>query len=301
VTTLLSNLPGGTPERKPKARILKSNQVTDLALSVNALEQVALSDLPPSRITVAPMGSRQADLERSRQTALDTEARALAMERRAAALLKEAEETALDRIVQMEEQVDDVLTRAAQSAVAMEIEARNRGYTAGHEEGLLQGMEAGALDGEKLVLQARTEAERLIAESLASAEVVKQQAVQQCSELLDSSKDQVLDLAFAMARQILRAELTLSPISMIPMLEAALAKLKGDLTMNIRAAPAVLVTLEEHLGRLLAAAPGTRSVTFEGDRTMLPGDFLVQGSQGVVDGRIDEQVRVLQEAVHKER
>lgn len=301
MTTLLSNLPGRTPERKTKARILKSHQVAGFEVSTNALEQVALGDLPPSRIEEDRMVAKEAAVERSRKAALDTEARALAMERRAAALLKEAQETALDRLVQMEEQVDEALIRAVQSAQTMEIEGRNRGLEVGREEGLLHGREAGLLEGEALVRQARSEAESLTAEALASAEAVKLQAIRERSELLDASKAQVLDLAFAMARQILRAETTLRPVSMLPMLEAALAKLKGDLDVNIRVSTQVLGTLEEHRGRLLAAAPGTRHLALEGDQSMLAGDFVVQGSQGVVDGRIDEQVHVLDEAVRKER
>jgi len=302
VTTLLSNPNSRTPERKmTKARILKSSQLAGLEVALNALEQVALGDLPPSRFEEDPMEIKRAEMERSRRAAADSEARAIAMERRASALLKEAQETALDRLVQMEEQVDDLLMRATQTAHTVEVESRDRGFAAGREEGHLQGVAAGRLEGESLVLRARSEAESIAASALASAETLKQQAIRERSELLDSSKAQILDLAFAVARQILRAETALRPESMLPMLEAAVAKLKGDLDLNIRISPDVVAILDEHRGQLMAAAPGTRNVKLEVDRSMLPGDFVVQGSQGVVDGRLDEQLQVVQEAVRKER
>jgi len=294
---LLSN-PAG---RKSKARILKSNHVMGFEVSLDALEQVALGDLPPSRIEEDPSVAKLAEIERARKAAQATEARATALERRAAAFLKEAEETALDRLVEMEEQVDAALSRAAESVQSIEAEARDRGYAAGHEEGLLQGLEAGRLEGETLLSRAKTEADHLNAQAKAAAEALNQKAILERAELLDASKAQVLELTFAMVRQVLRAEAILNPLSMLPMLEAALAKLKGDLVLSVRLSPAVLATLEEHRGRLMTAAPGTRQLVLEGDVSMLPGDFVVQGTQGVVDGRIDQQIQAIQEAVHKER
>jgi flagellar assembly protein FliH len=217
------------------------------------------------------------------------ESRARAVEWRALAILEEAEETAAVRLKEAQQQAHHLLSRAGEGAVALETEARQAGQAAGHEEGLRAGLQEG---------EARAEA--LLAEARQQAEQARQEALEERSLLLDASGEQLLDLAFAMARQVLKAELALRPAALVPMLEAALAKLKGEEEPLLRVSPEVLSLLEEHRGRLLAAIPGARKLEVEGDPSLGEGDFILQGAQGFVDGRVERQVQVLEEKVRTE-
>ena len=239
----------------------------------------------------SPAASRMAE---------EAEARALALERRAMAILEEAEETASARLRLAGAQVQEMLERAAEAVAQVEAEARAQGHEAGHAEGLALGVEAGRSEAETLLARARSEANAIARDALLQAESIRAQALEERGLLLESAREQLLDLAFAMAQQILKVETAVRPDMVVPMLEAALAKMKGEEEPQIRVHPAVLATLDEHRGRLLAALPGVRRLDLSGDPGLQIGDFVAQGSQGFVDGRMDRQVQQLSDQVRAE-
>ncbi len=219
------------------------------------------------------------------------------MERRAAALLEEAEETAAARLREAEEQVQQLLERASAEAEAVREEARRAGFEAGRTEGYSAGLAEGRTEAEACLRQARAEAEQLRAAAREEREAARAETLQERARMLDEAKQEILSLALTMARQILKAELALRPEAVVPMLEAALAKMKGEDRPGIRVSPEVVAVIEEHRARLLAAIPGARQLEVEADLGLEPGDFVVQGSQGYVNGRVDRQVSALEEQI----
>lgn len=288
---------------KPKQRILKSHEVSGSGFAFPALEQIATGDLPPSVSKALPAESvppTSPEVGVHREAAREAEARAHASERRAAALLAEAEQTALDRLGEVEGQIEEMLSRALAAVDQIEADARERGLKLGRDEGIKLGAEAGRREGEDTLRRARAEAESLLKDARRVAETTRADAVRQRAELLDSSRSQVVDLALAIAHQILKAEVALRPDALVPMVEAALTKMKGEEEPLVRVSPAVLAVLEEQRGRLLAALPGARRLTIEADAALREGDFMVQGTQGVVDGRMGEQVKLVDKALREE-
>ncbi|HWI62363.1 MAG TPA: FliH/SctL family protein [Symbiobacteriaceae bacterium] len=236
------------------------------------------------------------------EEAAEAEARARAMERRAVHVLEEAEEAAARRLAEAEERAAALLHDAEAGAEAIRTGARQAGLEEGRAEGYAAGMATARTEAEQMLAGVQQEADAILAEAQSAALSIKEGALAERATLLDASEQQVLDLAFAVARQILRAELALNPTAVVPMLEAALAKLKGDEEPQIRVSPEVAQLLEEHRGRLLAAIPGARRLTVEGDPALQVGDFLVQGAQGYIDGRLEQQVAVVEsEAKEEER
>lgn len=316
---LSSDRTGTQEQRTEKQRILKSHQVTGVGAAFPALEQVAGRDLPSSlsqgrREVAAGVLARAtaSEVDVLLLAAREAEERAAAMERRAAALLQEVEEAAGARLQEAAAQVDSMLNRAVAAVEHIEREARERGHASGHEEGFHMGLEAGEAEAAELMGRTRSEADRMVNEAHAAAEamlaaakqesrVTLEQAQRDRVTLLDASRAQLIDLVFAVARQVLKAELTVQPAAVVPMVEAALAKLKGEEEPQMRVGPVVAALLEEYRGRLLAAVPGARRLAVELDQGMGPGDFVVQGDQGVVDGRIEQQLRVLRQSLEGER
>lgn len=275
-----------------------------------ALEQVTDRDLPPS--LSAPFAAEEVrlpEVEKPRvaplapvrsEAAADAEAQARAMERRAAHVLAEAGEAALRRLADAEEHAQALLAEAQAGAEQVREAARQAGFEEGRSAGHATGLHAGQAEAEALLAGARHEAESLIAEAQAAAVSIREGALAERDRLLDASREQMLDLAFAVARQILRVELSLTPTAVLPMLEAALAKFKGEEEPQVRVSPEVHQVLEEHRGRLLAAIPGARRVVVEADPALERGDFLVQGAQGFIDGRLDQQAAVVEAEVREE-
>lgn len=292
---------------RERPRVIKSHQAAGVRVAFPALEQVASSDLPPSLSAAfrsasvpppqpAPATLLPEEAERLIREAREAESRARALERRAEAILAEAEETAGARLAETEQRVQRVLTEVESAAEAVKAEAREQGWTAGHNEGYA----AGRAEAEELITRAHSQVDAILAEARREAEGVRDEALEQRALLLDASREQLLDLAFVMARHVLKTELALHPEAMLPMLEAALAKMKGEEEPQIRVSKAVASLLEEQRGRLLAALPGARGVRIESDASMEPGDFVAQGGQGVLDGRLERQMALLEEQVRQE-
>jgi flagellar assembly protein FliH len=307
---------GSAPQGRP-SRVIKSHEVERLRAAFPALdpavtevfvpagqEAVPLPDPAPApawapvreepsqpvQPYVMPPDPRRHVLE----VPEEVQARIQAMERRAAAVLEEAEEAAHRRVAEADAQVAQLLETTAAEAARVRTEAEQAGYEAGYADGHQEGVAAAQAEATALLAGARSEAETELGEARAMAESIRQAAVQERAELLEATWSQVLDLAFAMARQVLKAELQLRPEALLPMLGAALARLKGEEEPQVRVSPEVLALLEEHRGRLLAAVPGARRLTLEADPSLAPGDFLVQGSQGFVDGRLERQMQVME-------
>jgi flagellar assembly protein FliH len=234
------------------------------------------------------------------EAAAEAEAQARAMERRAAHVLAESEEAAARRVADAEERAHALLFEAEAGAGQLREAARQAGYEEGWAVGHAEGLQAGQDEASRLVAGANQEADALLAEAQAAAVSIREGALAERDRMLDASREQLLDLAFAMARQILRAELALTPTAVLPMLEAALAKCKGEEEPQVRVSPEVQQILEEQRGRLLAAIPGARRVVVEADPALEKGDFLVQGAQGFIDGRLDQQLAVVESEVREE-
>ncbi len=299
-------------EPKPeRPRILKAHQVAVVQFAFPHLEQVANSDLPPSlsagpdpaSIPAAPpqpQPSRLEEAERKLAEAREAEERARALERRAAAFLTEAEETAHARLTEAQRQIDEMLAKTAAAIDEVEAETKASAYQAGHSEGYIAGIEKAKTQADAVLQQARQESGAITAAARAAAEQILEDARREREAILESAKYEILELTFAMARQVLKAETALRPESVLPMLEAALAKLKGEEEPQVRVSTEVLALLEEQRGRLMAALPGARRLGLEADPSLQPGDFVVQGAQGLIDGRLDSQVRNLEDAIRDE-
>lgn len=232
--------------------------------------------------------------------AVEVDERARALERRAMAVMEEARETAAHRLAEAEAEAAALVAGAREAAEQIRTEAREAGAREGYEQGYQEGRTAAGAEAGQMLTVAAREAETMLAEVRSMAESIRQGAQEQRARMLDTARMELLDLAFAMARQVLKAEIALRPEAMLPMLEAALTKLKGEEEPQVRVSPTVHALLEEHRGRLLAAIPGARRVVTEADPGLADGDFVVQGTQGYVDGRLERQVQVLEADLRSE-
>lgn len=270
--------------RVTRPRVIKSGQVAGAHFHFPALELAPpLQDGPCDQ-------DRPPEWDGAVAAGVDA---AEAVFRRASALLEEAELTAASRLQEAEAAAGELLAKANVAADALQAEARQ----CGHAEGRSQGYEAGLLVGQAAAAALLDEAKAQAASLLGEAQQMKEEAQVERARRLEATEQQMLDLAFLMARQVLRTELALRPEAVLPMVEAALAKLKGEEEPQVRVGPETCLLLEQHRGRLLAAIPGARRLLVEADPAMAEGDFALQGAQGFVDGRIDRQVERLAEQV----
>jgi flagellar assembly protein FliH len=230
--------------------------------------------------------------------------RADALERRAAALLAEAEEVAAAKLAEAAQQVEAIVAEAtaeaerlfAQAREAGLAEGRQQGYEAGYQEGMRQAQEDGAL----VIEQAWADADAITNEARAMAEETARRAESERSALLAQSERQILELALGVARLILRREVQTDPQAIVPAVRAALQKLKGETEPKLRVAPEWVPFLTAHLPSITSGLPGAPALKVEGDPGLAPGDWTVTGRGGWVDGRLEAQVRQVEERLRRE-
>lgn len=132
---------------------------------------------------------------------------------------------------------------------------------------------------ERAVERLRTTGERLAAEARADA----------------------LEVALAVARRIVEAELTVNLEGQVTFIRTALRRLGESRTVTVRMAPAQAATLQGDVDRAGSEA-GLRAATtarldIVADPTLAPGDCVVDGDLASVDGRITTRLEEVRRAV----
>lgn len=151
-------------------------------------------------------------------------------------------------------------------------QGHREGYAAGRAEALA---EAGAQMDRYIETQGHAAAQRLAA-LLAAAEAGLAAAQQDIAR-------GTLEIACALARQVLRHELATNPNTLEPVLREALALLLADgKSASVRLSQVDYDMLAEPL----AAEFAGQSVTVRADAAVAPGDCLVESAGALVDGGV---------------
>lgn len=163
---------------------------------------------------------------------------------------------------------------------ALREQALAEGYQAGHAQGLSQGSEAAE--------EAREAALGLV-----------RQAGELRERAVEDARDELVEVALALARRIIRREVYADPVAVTDMVDEALDVLPRGTEVLVRAHPSSIVVLREHRGSTVAAGDGAYHLTYMSDESMEPGDFLFDTVYGQLDGRVEVQLARLAEEARR--
>ena len=192
-------------------------------------------------------------------------------------LLARAQAKADLLVRQAEERAELLIDRAVNGAQALLEEARQSAWKEGREEGLKMGRE----EAEAL----RREAEQFRAEALAGRD-----------RLFAESREEVARLALTVARQLLRQELSQDPGRILPLVDEALARVRGEDLASVRVNPTIADALEAQRDDL-AARHGLGEVRVVADAGLEPGDVQVQTPAGNVDALVERQLGAISQTL----
>jgi flagellar assembly protein FliH len=159
----------------------------------------------------------------------------------------------------------------------------NEGYQEGYAEGHAQGRAEAAAEAERemqdyLAGQGRETAQRL-AELTQALEARLADAEQRVA-------DGVLELACALARQVVRQELAANPNALQPVVREAIGMLMADgRSAVVRLNPADMDVVEQPLREEFS----TLALTWMADAAVAPGGCLVESAGAVVDGSLEKR------------
>ena len=173
----------------------------------------------------------------------------------------------------------DAETQAAEQQRVAEIE--RQAFTTGYSQGEKAGLEAGATRAEAML---RRVSETL--ESLASLRV----------DIIRQTEHQMLQLALAIAKRILRREVALDPDLMVAMARVALDRLGDSPTAKIRLHPDDYAVIVERSEPPLAS----EHVSVVADAAVSRGSCLIESDFGFVEAGVEAQFEAIAIALFDE-
>jgi flagellar assembly protein FliH len=202
----------------------------------------------------------------------------------------DAEQQAETIINTAKEQAAIILADAQKSAEEIKSKAYDEAYKLGHEEGFNQGQEDGICQGKAIALE---QVKTNIEESVRRAQQLIQAADDEATRMIAAAERQIIDLALVVTRKILRREIEDNPVITLPIVKAALDKVKDQDEITIRVSPLsydfVLLGKQELQTTLLREC----SLTIIADENLNEGDCIIETPYGTIDATIDSQLENL--------
>jgi len=163
---------------------------------------------------------------------------------------------------------------------AIERDAYERGFAAGEK--------AGREFGLKQVEASHQVIARLI-----------QELQQVKPALLENAEKEILQIAFAVSRHILRKEIGQSPERLLGSVRAALQKMGQIETLVIHLHPHDLERLRRERNKVVELVGNVQWFRLEADASLHEGECVVESNDQIVDLRIDSQLSVIEEELRK--
>ena len=112
---------------------------------------------------------------------------------------------------------------------------------------------------------------------------------------LADSEPELIRLAVRIAEKIVGEELRLNPQATVSITRQCLQWLRRERSLILRVSPAELDILREHIDSLRATAGPHRSIEVIADPGIGPGGCIVESEYGVIDARLETQIRSMEE------
>lgn len=205
-------------------------------------------------------------------------------------LRAEAAGSAERDLAEAERRASDLLSLARREAERLRVEARERGFAEGHEEGLADGIARGERIGlERALADHGALAERWT-QALAAFE--KDRAA-----LLGQGRDGVLRLALAIAERIARRTLAADADAVAAELDAALEILGSCELATVEVPLGERARLERALPPLAAALAAAGGLAIVERDDLAAGGVVVRTADGRVDASLETRIGRVAEAI----
>jgi len=153
-------------------------------------------------------------------------------------------------------------------------------------EGFEAGRRAGWEEGQRLAQQMVAEAQEMLEQARAERE-----------KILAELEGEIIGLALSIARKILRHEVSLDQEIVLRLAREVLGRLREEETVSLRVNPVDVGTLEAGREQLAMAAPWVKQLELAEDPSVEPGGLVVETVHGRYDGRLEAQLRRVEEAL----
>lgn len=195
------------------------------------------------------------------------------------AVIKEDAQKVAEQIVKKaQEDAQKILADATMQKEKIENEARDAGFSEGHEKGFVEG---------------NAEAKRLIERLRAMLDSVMMRR----EEILKETESQIVELVILMTRKVVKIISENQKSVIMSNVLAALKKVKGRGEVTLRVNLDDLKLTTEHLSDFIKHVENIRGITVVEDSTVEKGGCIVETDFGAIDARISSQLSELENKV----
>jgi flagellar assembly protein FliH len=117
------------------------------------------------------------------------------------------------------------------------------------------------------------------------------------ARLAEEARSDVLELAFALAKKIIEAELRSSPEALFSLVRAAVRRVGEARRIELRLSPQDAAVVHAALAENRAGLTTLTPVEIIADPSLQPGDCAVDSDAGLVDGRVDARMAEVRRAI----
>ena len=109
------------------------------------------------------------------------------------------------------------------------------------------------------------------------------------------SEPELIRLAVRIAQKIIGEELRTNPEAIVSVARECLQSLGRERSLTLRVSPADVDLMRGRIGTLRETAGPHRSIEVVADRAVGPGGCIVESEYGVIDARLETQIRCMEE------
>lgn len=193
-----------------------------------------------------------------------------------------------------QEEAAACLAAASQTAQLQREEAHKEGHQQGYAEGREEGLEAGYKEGMDAAVQ---EMQTKLQNAIAKAEQILLIAEQQAKDIVIGAERHIIDISMAMVSKILAREIEENPMVVLPIVTAALKKVRDQEQIEIRVNPEEYHLLLQARKDLQLVLGREQALQIVADQTIPAGGCIIDTAYGSVDARIDTQFDTLRKAL----
>jgi flagellar assembly protein FliH len=193
----------------------------------------------------------------------------------AEAIKKSAEDEAKNIIEEAKKQAEEILNDAHSTFEAGKLEAEQKGFTEGSENGFAEG---------------KAEVDRLIERT----QVILERAQDKRAEILAETEQQIIDLVLLISRKVIKVISENQRNVIVSNVVQALRKVKGRGNIFIKVNTADLKLTTEHTNDFIKLVEGFKSIQVVEDSNVDHGGCIIETDFGEIDARIASQLAELE-------
>lgn len=211
-------------------------------------------------------------------------------------LIEEANKKAEAIVAEAENKADNVLKNAVKKGYEKGFEeGRQKGFEAGKADGMRSGYEKGHIEG---IEAGQKEIAKKIAQTTHEVKDIIIAAEQKRDDIVESSKDKMVEIIIAVANKVVNKELEENPFTILQIVKEATQKVSDQPRIFINVSPSNYELVNGAQNELKKLLGSKQEISVLADASFGPADVVVgTGGSGDVDARLETQLNEIRKTI----